>query len=127
MQVRVLPSTDIATLVGTKPATVTVAPVKFDRDHGFYDSAFDVKITTDTPGATIRYTTDGSAPTSTTGFIYSTPVHITTTTTLRAAAYLAGLASPNVHTESYIFLDSVIHQPRTQMYQTRVFSFSCHA
>ena len=51
------------------------------------------EITTATPGAEIRYTTDGSTPTATTGFVYNpaSPPLITTTTTLRAAAFKDGL------------------------------------
>jgi hypothetical protein len=40
-----------------------VGDTKFSVDRGFYTQAFTVAITTDTPGATIRYTTDGTAPT----------------------------------------------------------------
>jgi hypothetical protein len=37
-----------------------VADTKFSPDRGFYYTPFSVTITCDTPGATIRYTTDGS-------------------------------------------------------------------
>jgi hypothetical protein len=51
-----------------------------------------VTITTATGGATIRYTTDGSAPSETNGTIYlGSPVSISSSpTTLRAIAYEAG-------------------------------------
>ena len=39
-----------------------VADTKFTVDRGFYDSPFEVEISTQTEGAAIRYTTDGSAP-----------------------------------------------------------------
>ena len=69
-----------------------------------------VVITTDTPGAEIHYTTNGSAPTATTGTIYTGPINISKTTTLRAAAFKTGLVSTDVDTESYIFLNDVITQ-----------------
>ena len=47
-------------------------------------------ITTETTGATIRYTLDGSTPTATTGTVYSTPLTINKTTVLRAAAFKTG-------------------------------------
>jgi len=93
--------------------TQVVGDTKFDFDRGFYDSPFYVAIVTDTPDATIRYTTDGSTPTPTHGTIYPGPpgVHITTTTTLRALAYKNDYLETNVDTQTYIFLVDVIHQP----------------
>ena len=71
-----------------------------------------MQITSATPGATIRYTVDGSPPTATTGLVYDpgNPPLISTTTTLRAAAYKTGYSPSNVDTQTYIFLDDVIHQ-----------------
>ena len=79
-----------------------VADTKFSVDRGFFDAPFHVAITTATPGATIRYTTDGSPPTATTGNVYTGPITISGTTTLRAAAYKPGLPAdgrrqPDVH------------------------------
>jgi hypothetical protein len=89
-----------------------VADTKFSRDRGFYDAPFEVEITTETPGATIRYTTDGSTPTLTHGQIYNPalPIKISTTTCLRAMAYETGWKSTNVDTQTYIFLNDVIKQ-----------------
>jgi hypothetical protein len=88
-----------------------VADTKFSRDRGFYDTPFSVIITTDTAGATIRYTTDASTPTETHGQLYTGPVLISTTTCLRAAAFKTGWMPTNVDTHTYIFLDDVIKQP----------------
>jgi hypothetical protein len=84
----------------------------FSVDRGFYESPFNVEITTATAGAEIRYTVDGSLPTATTGLVYNplSPPLITTTTTLRAAAFKVGYTPSNVDTQTYIFLDNVIHQ-----------------
>jgi hypothetical protein len=89
-----------------------VADTKFSKDRGFYDAPFNVEITTATADAVIRYTTDGSAPTATTGLVYNpaSPPLITTTTTLRAAAFKAGFTPTSVDTQTYIFLNDVIHQ-----------------
>lgn len=91
--------------------TEVVADTKFSHDRGFYDAPFAVTITTATVGATIRYTLDGSQPTATTGLVYSGPITINTTTTLRAAAFKPGAISTDVDTQTYIFLNDVIHQP----------------
>ena len=89
-----------------------VADTRFSVDRGFYDSPFEVEITTETEGAQIRYTTDGSEPTATHGTIYApaNPPLITTTTTLRAAAFKSGMTPTNIDTQTYIFLDDVLQQ-----------------
>jgi hypothetical protein len=90
-----------------------VADTKFDHDRGFYNTPFDVVITCATPGAQIRYTLDASTPTATTGLVYGGPIHVTTTTTLRAAAFLTGYVGTDVDTETFIFVASVINQGNT--------------
>ena len=68
---------------------------------GSYTAAISVTLTTDTPGATIRYTTDGSTPTSTTGTVYSAPFTVSTTTTVKTIAVLAGLADSTIASYTY--------------------------
>lgn len=63
-----------------------------------YASQQNVTITSATSGASIRYTTDGSEPTPGTGTLYSAPVEISATTTLKAIAYKAGIADSDVTT-----------------------------
>ena len=87
-----------------------VADTQFSHRRGFYDDPFAVTITTNTAGAEIRYTTDGSAPTPTTGTRYTAPIAIATTTTLRAMAFKPGYLPTNVDTQTYLFLNDVIHQ-----------------
>ena len=93
------------------PYPGVVKDTNFSIDRGFYDAPFQVAITSDTPTATIRYTTDGSWPSTTNGTIYTGPIDITTTTTLRAIAYQSGWLSTNVDTHTYLFLDDVAQQP----------------
>jgi len=88
-----------------------VADTKFSVDRGFYDTPFEVALTCDTPGVTIHYTLDGSAPSETHGNEYFIPIRISTTTCLRAMAFRPGWMSTNVDTQTYIFLNHVIHQP----------------
>ncbi len=87
-----------------------VADTKFDHHRGFFDAPFDLTITCATPGATIRYTTNGVPPTATSGLVYSAPVTIRGTTVLRAAAFKDGLQPSNVDTQTYLFLDDVLQQ-----------------
>ncbi len=88
-----------------------VADTKFSHDRGFYDGAFELRIRCSTPGAIIRYTTDGSEPTQAgNGRRYTGPILVDRTTTLRAMAYKAGWAPSNVDTQTYIFIADVIRQ-----------------
>ncbi|HEV56396.1 MAG TPA: hypothetical protein ENN87_02720, partial [Phycisphaerales bacterium] len=102
------------TLGATNSATYdgVVADTKFSVERGFYDQPIDVAITCETPGATIRYTTDGSAPTLSNGQTLNAgqTVRITTTTCLRAAAFKDGCLPTNVDTHTYIFLNDVVKQ-----------------
>ena len=93
------------------PYPGVVKDTNFNIDRGFYDAPFQVAITSATPTATIRYTTDGSWPSISNGTVYSGPVDVTTTTTLRAIAYQSGWLSTNVDTHTYIFVDDVAQQP----------------
>ena len=90
-----------------------VADTRFSVDRGFYDAPISVVITSATTDAQIRWTTNGSAPTATAGFIYTGPITVTNTTFLRAAAFLPGLIPSDVDTHSYIFLDQVLRQPNS--------------
>ena len=79
-----------------------VRDTKFSVDRGFYDGPVAVEITTDTPGATIRYTTDGSPPTESGGTPYVGPVSIATNTVLRAAAFQSDFYPSNVDSHTYL-------------------------
>jgi hypothetical protein len=84
------------------PATTqqVAAPV-LSPPPGTYASAQSVALTTSTAGATIRYTTDGSNPTDSNGTLYSGPVPIGGTTTLKAIAYKAGMINSAVTSGIY--------------------------
>ena len=95
-----------------------VADTKFSHNRGFYEAPFSVTIATETKGAIIYYTLDGTEPYNTTsnkrsstGIVYTSPVSINTTTSLRAIAVKPGFKSTNTDTQTYIFLDDVIRQP----------------
>jgi len=87
-----------------------VADTKFSHDRGFYEAPFSVTITCTTDGATIRYTLDGSEPSISNGSTYSTPISISGTACLRAAAFKTEWKETNIDTHSYIFLADVIIQ-----------------
>ncbi len=97
-------------LLPVKGWAARVADTKFSVDRGFFDSPFIVEISTRTPGALIRFTTDGSEPSLANGQDYNAPLIINTTTVLRAAAFKEGLDPTDVDTHTYLFLHEVIRQ-----------------
>jgi hypothetical protein len=94
-----------------------VADTKFSHNHSFYDEPFSVTIATETEDAMIFYTLDGSEPYDASGrtprgMIYTAPIAINKTTCLRAVAVKSGFKPSNIDTQTYIFLDDVIEQPK---------------
>jgi hypothetical protein len=87
-----------------------VTDTKFSVDRGFYSAPILVELTNATPGSTIRYTLDGSPPGPGMGLLYTTPIPIDRTTTLRALSFKPGYRSSDIDTHTYIFVDDVIGQ-----------------
>jgi len=94
---------------GADPLT-TPSPV-FSVERGFHDSPFEVTITASSLASQIRFTLDGTAPSDSEGEPYTGPVHIESTTTLRAVAYANDRELSRVTTHSYVFLADVVQQP----------------
>jgi len=83
-----------------------VADPEFSRPRGFYDGPFAVTIATETDGAAIYYTFDGTEPGYTggrlpNGIIYTGPVPISRTTVLRATAMKPGHKPSSIVTHTY--------------------------
>jgi hypothetical protein len=95
-------STDRFRLV---PSVVQTAAPVFTPAPGTYSGSVNVSIASANSGATIRYTTDGSTPTSSTGTIYSAPVTLTVNATIRAIAYQSGMTDSSVTSGSYVITD----------------------
>jgi hypothetical protein len=81
--------------------STTVATPTFSPNGGTYSSAQNVSIITTTGGASIRYTTDGSNPTSSSGTLYTGPIPIAQTTTVKAIAYASGSTDSSVASATY--------------------------
>ncbi len=94
------------TATGTYTIEGAVATPKFAPSPGKYSSAQSVAITCATPGATIRYTVDGSTPTES-STVYSSPVSITSTKTLKAKAWKSGMTASGVQSGDYIIGDAL--------------------
>ena len=79
----------------------TVATPSFSPGGGTFSTAQTVTISDSTSGASIRYTTDGSTPSETAGTLYSGPVSISSTTTLKAIAFKSGDTDSSVASATY--------------------------
>jgi len=90
-----------------------VAEVKFSHKRGFYNAPFSVTLSTQTEGATILYTLNGSVPDDRSyrvypGKTYTGPILIDRTTCLRAIAVKPGWKSSKIETHTYILNASAV-------------------
>ena len=83
------------------PAGVAVAAPTFAPGAGLYYTAQNVAISCETADAIIHYTLDGTAPTAQSP-IYSAPIAVNTTTTIKAIA-VKGTDSSTVASATYTF------------------------
>lgn len=90
-----------------------VKDTKFSIKRGFFTEPFELEIATETEGALVRYTLNGSEPTTANGTDYSMPIAIKGTTVLRAAAFKDGYQPSNVDTQTYLFVADVAIQSPT--------------
>lgn len=93
------------------PVDGFVEDVDFSVKRGIYTTAQTVALSTLTPGAAIRFTTNGSRPTLTNGLVYTTPLNISTSTVLRAAAFKTDWEPSRVKTHTYVFGEAAKNQP----------------
>lgn len=91
------------TAITTTPAQAMPAPAAplFSPGGGTYAAALSVTLNSATPGATIRYTTDGSNPTPASGTIYAGPFVVAATVQLKAIAYSSTSAGSSVSSSTY--------------------------
>jgi hypothetical protein len=83
-----------------KIATSTADPT-FSPAEGTYSPLPAVTLSSTTAGASIRYTLDGSTPTDTVGTLYTGPITLSGTTTVKAVAYSASLPISSVTSATY--------------------------
>ncbi len=92
---------------GTGYTSYTTTPT-MSLAAGIYPGAINVSLSSPDAGVTIRYTTDGSEPT-TTSASYSAPIAISTSTALRARAFPASASILAGFTETNTYLIGVSH------------------
>ena len=91
--------------------TNTVATPVFYPPGGTYYTAQSIDIICATPGATIRYTTNGRTPTSVSA-VYSEPIEIGRNTTLKAKAFRSGWMDSGIASTNYsIYVPDTVATP----------------
>jgi hypothetical protein len=86
---------------GGRAGVANTATPQLTPKGGQFDAAVLVTIQTATAGASIRYTLDGSTPSPTVGTVYTGPVAVGQSATLRAVAYKVGLNPSAIASETY--------------------------
>lgn len=84
-----------------------VANPIFAPQSGTYNSAQSVTISCTTNGAEIRYTTNGNDPTES-STLYSSPINVSTTTTIKAKAYKSGWTPSSITSAVYTISTELI-------------------
>jgi len=97
---------NVSSATYTKMDQVAV-PVFSPADGTLFAASQQVTISCATSGATIKYTTDGTAPSSTNGTAYSTAINVTATTTIKAIAIKSGMTDSNVPSATYTKIGQV--------------------
>ena len=90
-----------ATCAVTVAAAGTCATPTFSVAAGTHTSVQSVTLACATSGATIRYTTNGTNPTATTGTVYSGAITVSSTQTIKAIAYKSCYNNSSVATAAY--------------------------
>lgn len=93
-------------IYGDEPSTsipTTVATPTFSPAAGTYNSPQTVTISCATGGATIRYTTDSSTPNSSSA-VYSGPITVSSTTTIKAYATASGMTDSAIASATYTII-----------------------
>ncbi len=91
------------------PGNAPTPVVSISEPRGYKTEPFHVTLTCAEPSAIIHYTLDGSIPQSNSP-VYTEPLTISATTTLRAAAVDPESLRQNVTTVTWLFLEDVLRQ-----------------
>jgi len=97
----VLMSINVAAAPSTSNSNAAAATPSFSEPSGTYSTAQSVSISSATSGSTIYYTTDGSTP-SASSHLYSGPLPVASSVTIRAIAAAPGYANSVLAQASYV-------------------------
>ncbi|MCC6232872.1 MAG: lamin tail domain-containing protein [Verrucomicrobiales bacterium] len=79
-----------------------VDPVHFSVERGFFAAPIQLSLSCPTPGASIRFTLNGSPPTESDGILYTNAIPIPTNRVIRAAAFRSNSLPSRVTTHTYL-------------------------
>ena len=91
----------------TYTITGTVSAPTFSVPTGTYTTAQTLTLNTTPSTASIRYTTDGTTPTETTGTVYAGPISVGVSETIKAIGYQTGWINSTISSASYGMLPSI--------------------
>lgn len=114
------PTPDLTNNNSSGMSGYTANPV-FSLPAGFYSGAQTVSLSSPTPGAVIRFTTDGGTPKATSP-VYLSPVIIDSTKVIRARAFIGNLLPSEVMTNTY-FIDESFTLPVVSLSTTPGYLF----
>jgi len=118
--IAVSPLTSISTVSsGDYVIHLPVAAPQFSPSGGSFKTTQRVAITSATENVSIYYTTDGTAPTALSN-LYSTPVNISATTTLKAIAIKTGMSDSPVTSSDFVMLPSAAAPTFTPAFGTYI-------
>ena len=95
------PSPEMFNSEGTVFPVVAISQLSEVKD--FHDAPFQLSLNCDTPGADIFYTIDGTLPTMETGILYTDPIEINQSTTIRTRSFLQGFRSSEIVNKTYFY------------------------
>jgi len=103
-----------------------IAQPEYSHTRGFYDTTFDLELTSEEANSAILYTTDGTQPSPKNGIQYTQPVPVSQTTSVRAITLVNDTTYSEIRTHTFVFLENVIQQdnsgvPETQHSQDHVY------
>ena len=101
---------NIKTWTFTSSTTQTAATPTFSPVAGTYTGTQNVALSSATPGATIYYTTNGTAPT-TSSAVYNSAITVSANTTLEAIAVASGYAQSAVASGAYVIQTAATATP----------------
>lgn len=86
---------------GAAYSAITSAP-NFSHAGGFYSGSLSVQLAAPDPGASIRYTLDGSEPSASTGTLYGGPIAVAANSVIRARCFKSGEIPSKTRTHTYL-------------------------
>ena len=93
-------------------ARAFLGTVDFSHERGFYEAPFQLALSNRVPGVSIYYTLNGTepSPSNSNASLYTGPLTISSTTVVRAKAFLADTDPSRTTTASYLFLSDIVRQ-----------------